>query len=122
MSRYSQSRLIDRFLDQNGGIRVYRDNIRIYNCGEPGDDWLGLDLRRVNSPSRSLSRNIVIGLFDINLTDSNGLRENEQGRFCRERALSEIQADRSWCNQRVRNRATSGQAPYQAIDWQCAQR
>lgn len=81
MSRYAQSRLIERFLDQNGGIRVYRDDIRIYNYGEPGDDWLGLDLRRVNSPSRSLSRNIVIGLIDLDLEQSTGLREktNREG-------------------------------------------
>lgn len=31
------------WIDQNGGIRIYRDDIRIYNYGEPGDDWLGLD-------------------------------------------------------------------------------
>lgn len=81
MSRYAQSRLIERFLDQNGGVRVYRDEIRIYNYGEPGDDWLGLDLRRVNSPSRNLSRNIVIGLVDLNLEESSGLREktNREG-------------------------------------------
>lgn len=81
MSRYAQSRLIERFLDQNGGIRVYRDDIRIYNYGEPGDDWLGLDLRRVNSPSRNLSRNIVIGNVDLDLVKSRGLREktNREG-------------------------------------------
>jgi len=81
MSRYGQSRLIERFLDQNGGMRVYRDKIRIYNYGEPGDDWLGLDLRRVNSPSRNLSRNIVIGLVDLDLEESTGLREktNREG-------------------------------------------
>jgi signal transduction histidine kinase len=81
MSRYAQSRLIERFLDQNGGVRVYRDDIRIYNYGEPGDDWLGLDLRRVNSPSRNLSRNIVIGMIDLDLEESTGLREktNREG-------------------------------------------
>jgi signal transduction histidine kinase len=81
LSRYAQSRLIERFLDQNGGVRVYRDDIRIYNYGEPGDDWLSLDLRRVNSPSRNLSRNIVIGVVDLNLEESSGLREktNREG-------------------------------------------
>lgn len=81
MSRYGQSRLIERYLDQNGGVRVYRDDIRIYNYGEPGDDWLGLDLRRVNSPSRNLSRNIVLGLIELKLDASEGLREktNREG-------------------------------------------
>ncbi|RST26469.1 ATP-binding protein [Sphingomonas ginkgonis] len=121
MSRYSQSRLIDRFLDQNGGIRVYRDNIRIYNYGEPGDDWLGLDLRRVNSPSRSLSRNIVIGLVDINLSDSTGLREKtnregfvENGPYRRFRqivlgAISVFETERRLDKRRIR--LLTGNAP-----------
>ena len=27
---------ISQFLRQNGGIRVYRDGMRVYNYGEPG--------------------------------------------------------------------------------------
>jgi len=30
------------FLDQNGGVRVYRDGIRVFDYGEPGNDWLNL--------------------------------------------------------------------------------
>ncbi|MFD2837816.1 hypothetical protein ACFS3C_18430 [Azotobacter vinelandii] len=55
------------FLDESGGVRVYRDSIRVYNYGEPGDDWLGLDLRRVNTPTRNISRNIVVGAIDLSL-------------------------------------------------------
>lgn len=81
LSRYGESRLLERFLDQNGGVRVYRDGIRIYNYGEPGDDWLGLDLARVNSPTRGISRNIVVGAIELDLESSRGLREktNREG-------------------------------------------
>lgn len=121
MSRYSQSRLIERFLDQNGGMRVYRDDIRIYNYGEPGDDWLGLDLRRVNSPSRNLSRNIVIGLVDIKLNESSGLREKtnregfvENGPYSRLKqvvlgAISVFETERRLDKRRIR--ILSGKAP-----------
>lgn len=121
MSRYAQSRLIDRFLDQNGGIRVYRDDIRIYNYGEPGDDWLGLDLRRVNSPSRSLSRNIVIGLVDLDLEQSTGLREKtnregfvENGPYRRLKqvilgAISVFETERRLDKQKLRS--LTGKAP-----------
>ena len=27
------------FLDFNGGVRVYRNGIRVYDFGEPGNDW-----------------------------------------------------------------------------------
>ena len=69
------------YLDRNGGVRVYRDGIRVYNYGEPGDDWLGLDLRRVNAPTRRISRNIILGAVHLSLEASDGLREktNREG-------------------------------------------
>lgn len=42
-----ETKLIKDFLDENGGIRVYRDGIRVYDYGERSNDWLGLDLKRV---------------------------------------------------------------------------
>jgi signal transduction histidine kinase len=69
------------FLDQNGGIRVYRDGIRVYNYGEPGNDWLGLDERRVQVPKRRLSNNIVLGEVRLQLESSTALVEktNREG-------------------------------------------
>ena len=77
----TESKLISDYLDENGGIRIYRDGIRVYNYGEPGDDWLGLDLRRVNVPTRNISRNIIIGAVHLSLEKSTGLIEktNREG-------------------------------------------
>jgi signal transduction histidine kinase len=63
---------LEAFLDENGGVRVYRDGVRVYNYGEraAGDDWLGLDQRRVNIPTRRISNNIIIGAIDISLEAS----------------------------------------------------
>ena len=81
LNRLGESQLIRHYLDENGGIRVYRDGVRIYNYGEPGDDWLGLDLGRVNQPTLNISRNIVIGAVDLSLAESAGLIEktNREG-------------------------------------------
>lgn len=81
LKNLGDSQLIQNFLDENGGVRVYRDSIRVYNYGEPGDDWLGLDLRRVNTPTRNISRNIIIGAIDLSLKKSDGLKEktNREG-------------------------------------------
>ena len=70
-----------RYLNQNGGIRVYRDDMRVYNYGEPRDDWLDLGGRRVNVPTRRLSNNIVIGAFFLDLESSSDLIEktNREG-------------------------------------------
>lgn len=69
------------YLDENGGVRVYRDGIRVYNYGEQGDDWLGLDLRRVNIPTRRISRNIILGAVNLSLQESEDLVEktNREG-------------------------------------------
>jgi signal transduction histidine kinase len=50
-----------KFLDANGGVRVYREGIRVYDFGEPGNDWLDLGGRRVNIPVRRIGNNQIIG-------------------------------------------------------------
>ena len=74
-------RALENYLDENGGVRVYRDGIRVYNYGERGDDWLGLDLRRVNIPTRRISRNIILGEIHLSLQQSIELVEktNREG-------------------------------------------
>ncbi|MCK5346346.1 MAG: ATP-binding protein, partial [Candidatus Heimdallarchaeota archaeon] len=66
---------LKKFLKFNGGIRVYRDGVRVYDYGEPGNDWLDLGGRRVNIPSARLSNNLVIGEVSINRSDSTDLEE-----------------------------------------------
>jgi hypothetical protein len=69
------------YLDENGGIRIYRDGIRVYDFGEPGNDWLNLDLRRVNTPTARTSNNQILGTLRLVATASNDLREktNREG-------------------------------------------
>ena len=69
------------YLRENGGIRVYRDGVRIYNYGEKDNDWLGIDLRRVQRIGGNVSNNIIIGAVKINRNSSNGLIEktNREG-------------------------------------------
>jgi signal transduction histidine kinase len=69
------------YLDENGGIRIYRDGIRVYDFGEPGNDWLNLDLRRVNTPTARTSNNQILGALRLDATASGDLREktNREG-------------------------------------------
>ena len=91
LQRLGESRLIRNYLDENGGIRVYRDGIRVYNYGEPGEDWLELDLRRINRPTRNISRNIIVGAVHLSLQASHELREktNREG-FVENAALQRL--------------------------------
>ncbi len=81
LKQLGDTHLMANYLNQHGGVRVYRDGIRVYNYGEAGDDWLGLDLRRVNVPTRRISRNIILGAVHLSLEHSRDLREktNREG-------------------------------------------
>jgi signal transduction histidine kinase len=69
------------YLKFNGGIRVYRDGIRVYDYGEPGNDWLDLGTRRVNVPAQRISNNIIIGAVHLKREQSSDLKEktNREG-------------------------------------------
>jgi len=50
----------------NAGVRIYRDGFRVWPYGEEDDDWLGLDLKRLNAPKeRLISRNQIVGFINI---------------------------------------------------------
>ncbi|MHA1423853.1 MAG: ATP-binding protein [Candidatus Thorarchaeota archaeon] len=72
---------LSNFLNNNGGIRVYRDGVRVYDYGEPDNDWLRLGERRVNFPGTAINNNIVIGAVLLKADASVGLIEktNREG-------------------------------------------
>lgn len=70
-----------KYLKNNGGVKVFRDKLRVYDYGEPETDWLGLDSRRVNQPAKRISNNILLGSIFINREESQDLIEktNREG-------------------------------------------
>ena len=52
-------------LQQHHGIKIFRDSFRVKPYGDPGDDWLGLNLERVNDPTRAFSNNTLVGIVEI---------------------------------------------------------
>lgn len=68
-------------LDQAAGVNVYRDGFRVLPYGEPGDDWLGLDRRRVQNPTLRLSNNQVVGYVLVSSDANPDLRDqtNREG-------------------------------------------
>lgn len=76
---------LKKYVQENSGVKVYRgdeDNgyVRVYDYGEPGNDWLGLNLRRVNVPV-SLSNNLIVSGVFLDREKSIALREktNREG-------------------------------------------
>src|SRR5207253_5135794 len=62
------------FLNESGGVRVYRGGIRVYDYGERGNDWLGLGGRRVNIPTKRLSNNLIVGEVTLDIKKSADLK------------------------------------------------
>ncbi len=107
------------FLDESGGIRVYRAGMRVYDYGEPGNDWLNLGGKRVNVPTQRISNNLVVGAASLDIEASSGLIEktnregfvdNEAFRAFKDavtEAVVQIQAERNKDKTRIRNAYSS---------------
>jgi signal transduction histidine kinase len=72
---------VRRDLDRAAGVSVYRDGFRVLPYGEPGNDWLNLDARRVQNPTMRLSNNQIVGFVLTSQEANPGLRDqtNREG-------------------------------------------
>lgn len=70
-----------RLIRDHSGISLYRDGFRILPYGEPDNDWLRLDRRRVNNPTMRLSNNQIMGRVELAADDNPGLKDqtNREG-------------------------------------------
>lgn len=68
-------------LNDLAGISIYRDHFRVLPYGEPKNDWLRLDLRRVNNPTLRISSNQIVGYISISLDENPDFKDqsNREG-------------------------------------------
>ena len=77
-----QVNAVKAFIKDNSGIKIFRDNIRVYNYGEPNDDWLRLDLDKIQRTGDHFGKKVTVGVVELDLKMSNeGLIEktNREG-------------------------------------------
>jgi len=81
LNTFNQTKNIKDYLKENAGVRVYRDGIRVYDYGEPGNDWMGLDVVRTNNPGAKFGNNTILGAINLSLKESTSLKEktNREG-------------------------------------------
>lgn len=70
---------IRKDLDSAPGISIYRDGFRVLPYGEKKNDWLRLDIRRVQNPTLRLSNNQVKGYLSIS-NDNNPILKDQSNR------------------------------------------
>lgn len=81
LKEHATIRDIRRDLDDAAGISIYRDHFRVLPYGEPKNDWLRLDLRRVQNPTLRLSNNQLMGYVQVSSQRNPSLRDqsNREG-------------------------------------------
>lgn len=86
------------YLKENGGIRVYRDGIRVYNYGEGAKDILNLDRKRAKKLGDNIGYNQILAAIELNHRDSRILKEktNREG-FIHSRAFLYFQQQLDLC-------------------------
>jgi len=74
------SKTLKSVLKQHYGIKVFKNEMRVFNYGEPGNDWLELDIRRVQN-KQWFSNNQNIGFIYLDAATSTDLVEktNREG-------------------------------------------
>lgn len=72
---------LNNYLRENSGVRVCRDNMRVFNYGEQGNDWLSIDKKRLSRSGGSISNTNILGSVRLDRNTSFGLREktNREG-------------------------------------------
>jgi signal transduction histidine kinase len=77
----SSTKNIRKDLDDLAGVSIYRDNFRVLPYGNKNDDWLRLDIRRVNNPTERLSNNQIVGYVSVSLDNNPNLTDqsNREG-------------------------------------------
>ncbi|WP_281336946.1 ATP-binding protein [Flavobacterium eburneipallidum] len=72
--------LVKKVLKEHSGIKVFKNDLRIYDYGSPSNDWLGLDLERIQN-KMWFSNNNSIGYVFLDAETSNSLTEktNREG-------------------------------------------
>lgn len=77
---------VQKWLKVFGGVHLYQNGLRVSPYGNPGNDWLDMNLRRARSPEERPSTNTSIGrvsVFDTSAlltqkTDRSGFIESDE--------------------------------------------
>ncbi|WP_341236213.1 sensor histidine kinase [uncultured Sulfitobacter sp.] len=64
-----------RLLDSISGVAIYREGFRVRPYGDPENDWLALDSRRVQDPSLRIGHNQIAGYLKIGSEQDSNLFE-----------------------------------------------
>lgn len=76
----NDAKLLKEILKLHSGVKIFKGDLRVYDYGEPNNDWLGLDLERIQN-KEWFSNNQNIGYIYLDSENSGTLIEktNREG-------------------------------------------
>ena len=78
------------WLSEFGGVHVYHNGLRVMPYGNPGNDWLDMNLRRVRSPEERPGTNTSIGRIDMIDTRSVLVQKTDRSGYVEDEAYTEL--------------------------------
>ena len=78
------------WLGEVGGVHLYYRGLRVRPYGDPGHDWLEMNLRRVRSPEERPSTNNSIGLVTVEDPGEALTEKTDRSGFIENHAFSEL--------------------------------
>lgn len=78
------------WLDAVGGVHLYHRGLRVYPYGDPGHDWLEMNLARVRNPELRPSTNNSVGRVLIPDLQDRLLQKTDRSGFVEDEAFTEL--------------------------------
>lgn len=81
---------VREWLEVVGGVHLYHNGIRVHPYGDPGHDWLDMNLARARAPEFRPSTNTSIGRIDISDPDALLRQKTDRTGFIEDEPFREI--------------------------------
>lgn len=78
------------WLQEFGGVHLYHNGLRVMPYGNPGNDWLEMNLRRAQSPEERPSTNTAIGRVRVSDTKDLFVQKTDRSGFIESDAFLEL--------------------------------
>ena len=89
-TRTSTLQEVRQWLGEFGGVHVYHNGLRVMPYGNPGNDWLEMNLRRVRSPEERPGTNTSIGRVVVTDTDARLAQKTDRSGYVEDEAFTDL--------------------------------
>ena len=117
---------VREWLSEFGGVHVYQDGLRVLPYGNPGNDWLDMNLMRVRSPEERPGTNTSIGRIDVSDTHSVLVQKTDRSGYVEDEPYAELvrfaKSSMEWMANRRLERAERRRAAHRGAVSRTSQR